>query len=69
MSAVADTAHVRASVLESHSSGASVIIGDESGHLTAFGWETEGHGSMGQQGSVRLSKVDLGIVSLEHVPS
>ena len=54
---------VSSSVLESHGAGGSVIIGDESGRLIAFGWEMEGSGGMSQQGNVRLSKMDLGIVS------
>ncbi|KAK8849708.1 hypothetical protein IAR55_005043 [Kwoniella newhampshirensis] len=57
-----------ASVLESHSTGASVLIGDECGRLTAIGWEFERNqgildGTNGQFGTVRVRKVDLGIAS------
>lgn len=52
-------------MLECHETGATVIISDESGRLTAFGWEIETRGLLasGQKCIVRLSKVELGIVS------
>ncbi|WWD20338.1 hypothetical protein CI109_104814 [Kwoniella shandongensis] len=57
-----------ASVLEVHSTGASVLIGDECGRLTAIGWEFDRNQGIlestnGQNGTVRLRKVDLGTSS------
>lgn len=48
-------------VLSAHESGGSVVIGDECGHLTAYGWEIEQ--TSYQRGTVNVSKVDLGTVS------
>jgi len=53
--------------MESHSNGASVIMGDENGRLTVIGWEFEGGQGIldnpaGQNGSVRVRKVQAGTV-------
>lgn len=55
-------------MLESHASGASVILGDENGRLTAIGWEFEGgqgilDNTAGQNGTVRVRKAHVGTVS------
>ncbi|OCF61827.1 hypothetical protein L486_01489 [Kwoniella mangroviensis CBS 10435] len=57
-----------ASILEAHSTGASAIIGDECGRLTAIGWEFEKNqgileGATGQNGTVRVRKVEVGTAS------
>lgn len=52
-----DVADLSATVLESHPSGGSVVLGDERGRLTAIGWEFD------SGDAVRVGKVDLGIVS------
>ncbi|BEJ16509.1 hypothetical protein CspHIS471_0511140 [Cutaneotrichosporon sp. HIS471] len=44
-------------VLQANERGASVVLGDERGRLTAIGWEFDG------SDSVRVGKVDLGIAS------
>ncbi|GMK54981.1 hypothetical protein CspeluHIS016_0200370 [Cutaneotrichosporon spelunceum] len=44
-------------VLETHGRGASVVLGDERGRLTALGWEFDG------TYDVRVGRVDLGIAS------
>ena len=60
------TDQTSATVLESHSTGASVLIGDECGRLTALGWEfdrAQGALTGGRSGSVEIYKANLGIVS------
>ncbi|WVF68077.1 hypothetical protein IAT40_002840 [Kwoniella sp. CBS 6097] len=57
-----------ATVLESHATGASALIGDECGRLTALGWEFEKYqgileGATGQNGTVRVKKVEMGLAS------
>nr|XP_018260261.1 uncharacterized protein I303_07178 [Kwoniella dejecticola CBS 10117]OBR82419.1 hypothetical protein I303_07178 [Kwoniella dejecticola CBS 10117] len=57
-----------ASILDSNSKGASAIIGDECGRLTAIGWEFERNqgileGATGQNGTVRVKKVEMGVAS------
>ncbi|WVW86882.1 hypothetical protein I302_108937 [Kwoniella bestiolae CBS 10118] len=57
-----------ASVLEAHGTGASAIIGDECGRLTAIGWEFEKNqgileGATGQNGTVKVRKVEMGTAS------
>ncbi|WVQ78968.1 hypothetical protein IAT38_001060 [Cryptococcus sp. DSM 104549] len=52
-----------AAVLESHATGASALIGDECGRLIALGWEFERGQGGGQLGTVRVSKVDMGVAS------
>lgn len=47
-----------ATVLESHGTGGSVLLGDECGRLTAIGWEFD------QGDQVTVSKVDIGVVSV-----
>lgn len=59
----------RSIVLQSHEYGASVLIGDECGRLTAIAWEFDrGQGIFetppGLNGAVRVTKVDMGVVSL-----
>jgi DNA damage-binding protein 1 len=44
-------------VIENHTSGGSILLGDECGRLTAIGWEFDG------AESVRVGKIDLGAVS------
>ncbi|WWC95424.1 hypothetical protein V866_002287 [Kwoniella sp. B9012] len=56
------------SILEAHSTGASAIIGDECGRLTAIGWNFEKNqgileGATGQNGTVRVRKVEMGTAS------
>lgn len=46
-----------ATVLDTHATGGSVVLGDERGRLTAIGWEFD------SGDTVRVGKVDLGIVS------
>jgi hypothetical protein len=57
---------VSATLMESHATGASVLLGDDSGRMTALGWEFE-RGQFGENttvnGNVKVRKVDLGIVS------
>ena len=60
--------HSSATLLESHSSGARVLLGDDNGRLTAIGWEFEASkGSLespsGQNGSVRVRKSHVGTVA------
>lgn len=58
----------RATVLESHPNGASVLLGDESGRLTAIAWDFEkDHGilSGNLSGSVHVQTVDLGTVRIK----
>ncbi|WWC92848.1 uncharacterized protein L201_007809 [Kwoniella dendrophila CBS 6074] len=57
-----------AEILEAHATGASAMIGDECGRLTAIGWEFEKNqgileGATGQNGVVRVRKVEMGQVS------
>ncbi|WRT69742.1 uncharacterized protein IL334_006733 [Kwoniella shivajii] len=57
-----------ATVLEAHSSGASALIGDECGRLTAIGWEFEKNqgileGATGQNGTVHVRIVEMGTAS------
>ncbi|WVQ95773.1 hypothetical protein IAU59_002872 [Kwoniella sp. CBS 9459] len=57
-----------ATVLEAHSTGASALIGDECGRLTALGWEFEKNqgileAATGQNGTVRVKKVEMGLAS------
>lgn len=59
----------RSTVLQSHEYGASVLLGDECGRLTAIAWEFDrGQGILetppGLNGAVRVTKVDMGVVSL-----
>ncbi|KAK4684331.1 hypothetical protein P7C73_g5851, partial [Tremellales sp. Uapishka_1] len=51
-----------ATVIESHASGASVLIGDECGRLTAVGWEFAPSSGIAS-GSVRVKKVSMGMAS------
>lgn len=44
-------------LIESHGTGGSVLLGDEVGRLTAVGWEFEG------TEAVQVGKTDLGVVS------
>lgn len=50
-------------MLETHASGGSVVLGDERGRLTAIGWEFD------SGDTVRVGKVDIGIVSWNVCPS
>lgn len=43
-------------MLDNHTTGASVLIGDECGRLKAVGWEFEGE-------NVRVGMIDMGVVS------
>lgn len=57
----------RATVLYSHSNGGSVLLGDETGRLTAIGWDLVRADEMIQQpdgshGVIDVRKVDLGVV-------
>nr|XP_019009308.1 uncharacterized protein I206_05956 [Kwoniella pini CBS 10737]OCF48089.1 hypothetical protein I206_05956 [Kwoniella pini CBS 10737] len=57
-----------ASLLESHGTGASAIIGDECGRLTVVRWEFEKNqgileGATGQNGTVKVKKVEMGVAS------
>lgn len=57
-----------ATVLHSHNNGGSVLLGDETGRLTAIGWDFERADSMidqpdGTNGTINVRKVDLGVVS------
>jgi DNA damage-binding protein 1 len=66
--------YARSAVLQSHEYGASVLIGDECGRLTAIAWEFDrGQGILetppGLNGAVRVAKVDMGVVSLASSPA
>ncbi|OCF33570.1 hypothetical protein I316_04642 [Kwoniella heveanensis BCC8398] len=57
-----------ATLLDSRATGASALIGDECGRLTALGWEFEKNqgileGATGQHGTVRVKKVEMGLAS------
>jgi len=61
------TLRYSATVTQSHSDGASVLLGDECGRLTAIGWQFEqseiaGGPSYFSRGTVRVRKVDMGSV-------
>ena len=49
-------------MLESHASGASVLLSDENGRLTAIGWELDGSQNGDQNASVRVKKINMGKV-------
>jgi hypothetical protein len=55
----------RTSLIESHETGATVAISDESGRLTIYCWEVEAKpiSAAGQKGTVRLTKIEAGSVS------
>ena len=55
-----DIADDRSTTLETHSTGASMLMSDESGALTAIGWEFEGK-------KVQVTVMDLGTVSCRPV--
>lgn len=54
----------RASLIESHETGATVAISDESGRLTVYGWEIDARviAATGQKGTIQISKVQAGSV-------
>lgn len=49
-------AHPRSTLIENHTTGGSVLLGDECGRLTAIGWEFDGD-------NVTVGKIDLNAVS------
>lgn len=54
---------IAANVIEDHGSGATVVIGDEYGAFTAFGWEFENGSGAGTDGRVRVLRTYHGTSS------
>ncbi|KAE8541647.1 hypothetical protein D1P53_001817 [Cryptococcus gattii VGV] len=54
---------IAATVIEDHGSGATVVIGDEYGAFTAFGWEFEKGSGAGADGRIRVLRTYLGASS------